>query len=47
MEENKFKGFLINIWPAIYRILNAIIYFIISLIKAIISIAIKQVKQGG
>lgn len=47
MEENKVKGILINIWPAIYRILNSIIYFIINLIKAVISIAFKQLKQGG
>lgn len=47
MEENRFKGFLINIWPAIYRILNTIIYFIINLIKTVVSIAFKQLKQGG
>ncbi|MCL4418885.1 hypothetical protein M1146_02150 [Patescibacteria group bacterium] len=45
--ENKFKIFLINIWPTIYRVINAVIYFVISLIKGIVTLAIKQIKGGG
>ncbi|MBI2031469.1 MAG: hypothetical protein HYT08_02530 [Candidatus Levybacteria bacterium] len=47
MEENRLKGILINIWPMIYRILNSILYFIIGLIKTVLSIAFRQLKQGG
>jgi len=46
-EENKFKTFAILIWPTIYRIINTILYFILSLIKSIISIAINQIKGGA
>ncbi len=46
-EENKFKTILIKIWPAIYRVVNSFIYFLISLVKTIISIAVKQLKGGG
>lgn len=46
-EENKFKTFLIKIWPTIYRIINKILYFILSLIKSVVSIAINQTKGGG
>jgi len=45
-EENKFKTILIKIWPTIYRIINSFIYFILSLIKRIVSIAINQIKGG-
>ena len=45
-EENKLKTIAIKIWPTIYRIINSFIYFLISLIKAIVSIAIKQIKGG-
>ena len=46
-EENKFKTILIKIWPAIYRIINSFIYFLISLVKTAVSIAINQLKGGG
>ncbi len=45
-EENKFKTIAIKIWPTVYRIINSLMYFIISLIKAIVSIAINQIKGG-
>ena len=45
-EENKFKTIAIKIWPTIYRIINSFIYFILSLIKTIVSIAINQLKGG-
>ena len=44
MEENKYKAFLIKIWPTVYRIINSILYFIISLIKVIVKAAFKQLK---
>lgn len=45
-EENKFKNIAILIWPTIYRIINTILYFFLSLIKSIIKIAIEQIKGG-
>ena len=45
-EENKFKTIAIKIWPTIYRIINSFIYFLISLIKTVASIAINQIKGG-
>lgn len=46
-EENRLKIFLINIWPAIYRIINGFLYFLLSLVKAIVKIAVSQIKGGG
>ncbi len=43
-EENKFKTIAIKIWPTIYRIINTILYFFLSLVKSIIKIAIDQIK---
>jgi len=45
-EENKFKTIAISIWPTIYRIINTVLYFFLSLIKSIIKIAIEQIKGG-
>jgi len=45
-EENKFKTIAIKIWPTIYRIINSFIYFILSLIKTTVSIAVNQIKGG-
>jgi len=45
-EENKFKTIAILIWPTIYRAINLFIYFILSLIKSVVSIAINQIKGG-
>jgi len=43
-EENRFKIILIKIWPTVYRIINGFLYFILSLVKGIVSIAISQIK---
>ena len=45
-EENKFKTIALSIWPTIYRIINTVLYFFLSLIKSIIKIAIEQIKGG-
>ena len=45
-EENRLKTIAIKIWPTIYRAINLLIYFILSLIKNIVSIAINQIKGG-
>lgn len=46
-EENRAKTILIKIWPTIYRVVNTILYFFLSLIRAIVKIAISQIKGGG
>jgi len=45
-EENRFRTIAILIWPTIYRAINSFIYFLISLIKTVASIAINQIKGG-
>ncbi len=45
MEENRVKIFLMQIWPAVYRIINGIFYFLINLIKSTVSLAIKQIRD--
>ncbi len=46
-EDSQFKIFLINIWPKVYRIINGFLYFLLNLIRAIVKIAINQLKGGG
>lgn len=46
-QENRLKAILIQIWPTIYRIINSAIYFILSLLKGIIALAVKQIKGGA
>lgn len=36
---------LMKVWPRMYRIINSLFYFILNLIKSIISLSIKQVKE--
>jgi hypothetical protein len=45
MEENRVKIFLKQIWPTVYRIINSTLYFLITLIKSTVSLAIKQIKD--
>jgi len=45
MQENRVKVFLIQIWPAVYRIINSTAYFLINLLKNIVSMAIKQIRD--
>lgn len=45
MEDKGLKRFLINIWPRIYRIINGTLYFIMTVIKSIVSMAIKQLRN--
>ncbi len=45
MEENRVKIFFKQIWPTVYRIINNIFYFLITLIKSIVSLAIKQIRD--
>lgn len=44
MEKNNLKSFFIKIWPAIYRMINDFLYFIINLIKNTVKYAIRQIK---
>lgn len=46
-EENGFRIFLINIWPKIYRIINGFLYFLLTVARAIVKIALSQLKGGG
>ncbi|MBI2028122.1 MAG: hypothetical protein HYT07_00800 [Candidatus Levybacteria bacterium] len=44
MEKQNLRAFLIKIWPAIYRNINISFYFILTTIKSMVSIALKQIK---
>lgn len=46
---SRFQYYLREAWPWIYRAINHSIYFLISLIKGIVKIAIDQIKnfKGG
>ncbi len=44
MGENKLKIILIQIWPIIYRIINNSLYFLLTVIRGIVSYAIRQIK---
>lgn len=46
-EESGFKIFLVNIWPKVYRLINTFLYFLLTLIRAIVKIALNQLKGGG
>ncbi|HSX40621.1 MAG TPA: hypothetical protein VLF68_03325 [Candidatus Saccharimonadales bacterium] len=39
------KRLFVQIWPTIYRLINSVLYFVISLIRAMVKIAISQLKQ--
>lgn len=39
------KKNLINLWPSIYRAINTFLYFVFSVIKSMISLAVKQIKN--
>lgn len=44
-EENKLMYVLKRIWPTVYRIINSVLYFILSLIKAIVRGIIDQIRN--
>lgn len=37
--------FLIKIWPNVYKVINEILYFIVSVIKGIFKYAVRQIKD--
>jgi len=39
------KNFLLKIWPTIYRFINTFLYFIFSLFKTAVALALKQIKE--
>lgn len=39
-------NYLKSIWPTIYRIINSILFFVISVIKGMVKIAVRQLKGG-
>jgi hypothetical protein len=41
--KEKFEKGLINVWPRIYRTINSIFYFLITLTKGIISRGLKMI----
>lgn len=45
MEENRFLVILKKIGPPVIRAINILIYYILSLLKSIISYAIKQIRM--
>lgn len=44
---SRIKYFLIQIWPTVYKVTYAIIYFILKTIKSSVKYAIEQIKFGG
>lgn len=45
MDPVNLKKFLLKIWPYFYRIINTFFYFILSVFKSMVSIAVKQIKE--
>lgn len=43
-QDNRIKYFLIKIWPSVYRAINTTLYFILGLLKSIVSYSIKQLR---
>lgn len=39
------KDYLREIWPTIYRIINAIFFFIVSVVKEIFRLAFRQMRD--
>ncbi len=46
-EKSGLKVFLVNIWPNIYRLINSFLYFLLTVVRAIVKIALNQLKGGG
>ncbi len=44
-EENKFLIILKQIWPTIYRVLNATLYFVFTVIRSLVKGGINQIKN--
>ncbi|GEM_PF-3896401 len=44
-QENRFILILKKIGPPLIRVINALIYYLITLIKSTVSYAIKQIKM--
>lgn len=44
---SKLKYYFIQVWPAIYKTLNGILYWIMKTIKSSVSYAIQQIRFGG
>lgn len=40
------RRFLRQIWPTVYKIINTIFYFILTLIKTFFRLAFKQIKDS-
>jgi len=46
LQESPFIIFVKKIWPFIYRVINGIVYFILSVIRSMFRIAIEMIKGG-
>ena len=46
MKENRFKRFLILIWPTVYKVINDLFYTILHFLKSAVKMAIEQLKGG-
>ena len=47
IQPNPFVSFMKKIWPVVYRIINSVFYFILSVIKSIFRGIMEQMKGGG
>jgi len=41
----RLKIFLMDIWPRVYRIINSILYFLITTLKSAVKIAVGQIRN--
>lgn len=39
------KELLIQIWPAVYKIINGTFFFALSILKSIVRLGFKQIKE--
>jgi hypothetical protein len=46
-QPSRFRMILKDIWPTIYKVINTVLYFIITLIKSTVKDIFRMIKSGG
>ncbi len=46
LQQSPFIVFMKKIWPFVYRVINAVLYFLIMVIKNFVRDAIESIKGG-
>jgi len=44
MNKERLIAYLKAIWPTVYKVLNGAIYFVFTLIRSMVKLAIQQIK---